>query len=144
MRVRDRPARRTARPTRRGRRTLRRPLHRRAAEASLRRQPGRHQRRDPGRRLLTHRGRRHDAHARRGTRPGGPYAWGIASHVIEHIPDLVGWLAQLADVVADDGVLVLAVPDKGYGFDAHRPLTTVGQILAAHEEGHTRPGVPSV
>ncbi len=76
--------------------------------------------------------------------PGGPYAWGVASHVIEHIPDLVGWLAQLADVVADDGVLVLAVPDKRYCFDVHRPLTTVGQILAAHEDGDTRPGVRAV
>ena len=76
--------------------------------------------------------------------PGGPYEWGVASHVIEHIPDLVGWLAQLAEVTADDGVLVLAVPDKRYCFDAHRPLTTVGQILAAHEEGDTRPGVRAV
>ncbi|WP_426244433.1 class I SAM-dependent methyltransferase [Nocardioides sp. LHG3406-4] len=76
--------------------------------------------------------------------PGGPYDWAVASHVVEHVPDLVGWLDQLARVVVDGGALVLAVPDKRYCFDVHRPLTTVGQVLAAHESGQTRPDVRAV
>lgn len=76
--------------------------------------------------------------------PGGPYDWAVASHVVEHVPDLVGWLRELAEVVVDDGVLVLAVPDKRFCFDAHRPLTTVGQVLAASEAGVTRPDVRAV
>lgn len=64
--------------------------------------------------------------------PGGPYDWVLASHVIEHVPDLIGWLTDIAEVLADDGYLLLVVPDKRYTFDTLRPLTTVGQILEAH------------
>ncbi|WP_181411160.1 class I SAM-dependent methyltransferase [Nocardioides humi] len=73
-------------------------------------------------------------------KPGAPYDWVIASHVIEHIPDFVGWLHQIADLTADGGALLLAVPDRRYTFDRHRPPTTVGQALEAHELGHSRPG----
>jgi hypothetical protein len=73
-----------------------------------------------------------------------PFDWAIASHVVEHVPDLIGWLDQMAEVVVDDGVLVLAVPDKRYCFDVHRPLTSVGQLLEAHEAAHTRPSLRAV
>ncbi|SFC38680.1 Methyltransferase domain-containing protein [Nocardioides terrae] len=76
--------------------------------------------------------------------PGGPYDWVIASHVIEHVPDLIGWLRQLAVVTADGARLLLAVPDRRYCFDLHRPPTTVGQILTAYEEKHTAPSVRAV
>ena len=46
--------------------------------------------------------------------PGAPFDWVMASHVVEHVPDLVTWLRQLAAVVCDDGALVLAVPDRRY------------------------------
>lgn len=72
--------------------------------------------------------------------PGAPYDWVIASHVIEHVPDVIGWLDQVAGLTADGGALLLAVPDRRQSFDRHRPPTTVGQALEAHELGHTRPG----
>jgi len=31
---------------------------------------------------------------------GAPFDWALASHVVEHVPDLVGWLAQVEAVVA--------------------------------------------
>ncbi|QNG35989.1 methyltransferase domain-containing protein [Geodermatophilaceae bacterium NBWT11] len=74
----------------------------------------------------------------------GPFDWAVASHVVEHVPDLVGWLADLAGSLVDDGLLALAVPDRRYCFDARRPRTTVGQMLAAHEDGDTRPSVRAV
>ncbi len=73
--------------------------------------------------------------------PGAPFDWVMASHVVEHVPDLVTWLRQLAAVVCDDGALVLAVPDRRYCFDVLRPPTTVGQVLQAY---HDRDQVPSV
>lgn len=76
--------------------------------------------------------------------PGAPYDWVIASHVIEHVPDVIGWLQQLAAVTTDDARLLLAVPDRRYCFDRHRPPTTVGEALVAYEEGHTRPSVRAV
>jgi Methyltransferase domain len=72
-------------------------------------------------------------------RDGAPFAWVVASHVIEHVPDVVGWLENLAEIVEDDGALVLMVPDRRYCFDVHRPPTTVGQMLEARELQATRP-----
>ncbi len=75
---------------------------------------------------------------------GAPFDWVVASHVIEHIPDLIGWLAELAELVADHGRVVLAVPDRRFTFDAYRPLTTVGQMIQAHLDGDTRPSARAV
>ena len=35
----------------------------------------------------------------------------LASHVVEHVPDLVGYLNQVADILIPGGVLRLAVPE---------------------------------
>src|SRR4051794_18383429 len=53
----------------------------------------------------------------------GPVGWVVASHVLEHVPNLVGWLDQLADVMLEGAVLSLAVPDKRYCFDIRRRET---------------------
>jgi hypothetical protein len=69
----------------------------------------------------------------------GTYKALIASHVIEHLPDLVGFLrsaAQLLDPNA--GLLALVVPDKRWCFDLFKPVSTTGQLLAAHRAGATR------
>jgi hypothetical protein len=76
--------------------------------------------------------------------PGAPYDWAFASHVVEHVPDLVGWLQEVASLVAEDGVLVVAVPDRRYCFDAHRPPTTTGQLIQAHQAGDVIPSVRAV
>ncbi|MGY2874220.1 hypothetical protein ACVW00_001410 [Marmoricola sp. URHA0025 HA25] len=73
-----------------------------------------------------------------------PYDWVIASHVIEHVPDYVGWLAEIAALTVDGGALILAVPDRRYSFDRHRPPTTVGQALEAHERRDARPSTRAV
>ncbi|GGU27777.1 methyltransferase domain-containing protein [Nocardioides albus] len=75
---------------------------------------------------------------------GAPFDWALASHVVEHVPDLIGWLGQVEAVTAPDGALVLVVPDRRYTFDAHRPPTTIGQILQAYEAGDTTPSVRAV
>lgn len=75
---------------------------------------------------------------------GAPFDWAYASHVIEHVPDVIGWLQELASLVAEDGALVLVVPDRRYCFDAHRPPTTVGEMLLAHQHGDTIPSVRAV
>lgn len=73
-----------------------------------------------------------------------PFDWVVASHVIEHVPDVIGWLQQVAEVTVDGGRLVLVVPDRRYCFDIHRPGTTVGQMLLEHELGSTVPSVRAV
>ncbi|QSR31897.1 hypothetical protein CFI00_15545 [Nocardioides sp. S5] len=61
-----------------------------------------------------------------------PFHHVVASHVIEHVPDMVGWLRDVAEVLVDGGDLLLAVPDLRFSFDALRPAATVGQIVQAH------------
>jgi SAM-dependent methyltransferase len=62
-----------------------------------------------------------------------------ASHVIEHIADLISWLNQLDELLVDGGRICLAVPDRRYTFDYFRPETEVTAIVRAHEEKLTRP-----
>ena len=67
------------------------------------------------------------------------YDWIVASHVIEHVPDLVSFLADCEALLKPGGSLVLAVPDKRCCFDILRPISTVGQVLQAHVDGRKRP-----
>jgi SAM-dependent methyltransferase len=62
----------------------------------------------------------------------------IASHVIEHTPDLLDFLDSAATLLKPQGVVVLAIPDKRYCFDYFQPLTTTGQVLDAHAELRSR------
>lgn len=65
------------------------------------------------------------------------YDWIIASHLIEHTPDLIGFLNDCATILKDDGVICLAIPDKRYCFDHFRPLTGLSQIIDSHLQKHT-------
>jgi len=62
----------------------------------------------------------------------------IASHVIEHTPDLIDFLNTAQTLLKPSGVVVLAIPDKRYCFDYFQPLTTTGQVLEAHAEARSR------
>ncbi len=53
----------------------------------------------------------------------------IACHVIEHIPNMIGWLNDVHQILKDNGYLYLAVPDKRYTFDIARPVTPLSHIL---------------
>ena len=67
------------------------------------------------------------------------YDWIVASHVIEHVPDFVGFLVDCEALLKPGGSLVLAVPDKRCCFDILRPVSTVGQVLQANIDGRRRP-----
>lgn len=62
----------------------------------------------------------------------GYYDWIIASHVIEHVPDLIGFLSNCETILKNDGVLSLAVPDSRFCFDHFRPLSSLGSIIDAN------------
>jgi 2-polyprenyl-3-methyl-5-hydroxy-6-metoxy-1,4-benzoquinol methylase len=66
----------------------------------------------------------------------GHYDWIIASHLIEHTTDLIGFLNHCDEVLRDDGVISLAVPDKRYCFDRFRPITGLARLI----DGHQNPG----
>jgi SAM-dependent methyltransferase len=72
------------------------------------------------------------------------FDWVVASHVVEHVPDLIGWLGQLHSVLAEGGELCLVVPDRRYTFDYKRSVTTLAEALATHALGATRPMAQAV
>lgn len=72
--------------------------------------------------------------------PGGArFAYAIASHVIEHVPDMIGWLAQISSALQPNGILSLAIPFKHATFDWRRTPTEIAAFVGAHIEGRTRP-----
>ena len=67
------------------------------------------------------------------------YDWVIASHVIEHVPDIVSFLIGCEQVLKPGGVLSLVIPDKRLCFDHFRPLSTTGEMLDAFDQARSRP-----
>ena len=65
----------------------------------------------------------------------------IASHVIEHVPDPIGWLREIAAVLKPGGVLSLAIPDKRWTFDCRREVTSVSALIESYFEKHRRPTI---
>jgi SAM-dependent methyltransferase len=70
-----------------------------------------------------------------------PVDYIVASHVIEHVPDLIGWLSEMHNALRDGGSLILIVPDKRFTFDAARRLSSYEEIRAAYQEKRRRPGL---
>ncbi|WP_279361404.1 class I SAM-dependent methyltransferase [Xanthomonas sacchari] len=62
----------------------------------------------------------------------------VASHLIEHTPDLIKFVKDCSSLLTDTGTLALLVPDKRYCFDALRPLTSPGAVIDAHLHHQTR------
>jgi SAM-dependent methyltransferase len=79
--------------------------------------------------------------ARAATHPDAPVQvdYVIASHVIEHVPDLLGWLGEIHEVLKPSGQLRLAMPDRRFTFDCLREDTRLSDVLAAHLVGVRRP-----
>lgn len=66
------------------------------------------------------------------TQDRAPFDYLIASHVIEHVPDLIGWLNEIRAILKSGGFLSLAIPDKRRCFDYNRPLTRTADVIEAH------------
>ena len=71
----------------------------------------------------------------------GPFGYALASHVFEHLPNPLGWLRDVADLLDPGGLVSLAIPDRRYTFDFFRSETTVAQLVAYDLEQLSRPSL---
>lgn len=69
------------------------------------------------------------------------FDFAIASHVVEHVPNMLGWFRGVAEVMKIGGVFNLAIPDKRFTFDIACPDSTVGELIEADLLGYTRPSI---
>lgn len=53
----------------------------------------------------------------------------VASHVLEHLPNLFGWLREIANILTNNGKLFSVIPDKRFIFDVERPATSLGELI---------------
>jgi hypothetical protein len=60
------------------------------------------------------------------------YDYAVASHVVEHVPDLITWLDELHAVLKPGATLRLAIPDRRYTFDFMRHDSAVSEAVTAH------------
>jgi hypothetical protein len=72
------------------------------------------------------------------------YDWIGASHVIEHVPDIIAWLTQMHSKLRAGGILFLVIPDKRYTFDIHRRESTFTDALVAQRSALKHPSFAQV
>jgi len=65
--------------------------------------------------------------------------YALASHVIEHVPDLITWLKEVESILAPGGQIRLAIPDMRYTFDCLRRETVFSDVLPAYIARARRP-----
>ena len=63
----------------------------------------------------------------------------VATHVMEHVPDTIGWLNQILEVMRDHAVLALALPDRRHTMDFYRRETTLGDVVGNWIHAPSRP-----
>jgi len=63
----------------------------------------------------------------------------VANHVIEHVPDAIGWMHDLGKILSPGGIVFLSVPDKRFTFDIARRETSFLDLLRAHVTRQAKP-----
>jgi SAM-dependent methyltransferase len=73
-----------------------------------------------------------------------PFDYVIASHVLEHVPNLIGWLNEVSGTLRPGGYLSLALPDKNQCFDYLRRETAIADVIDAHLRKEVKPSPKAI
>jgi len=68
----------------------------------------------------------------------------VSQHCLEHQPDLVAHLQQVARLLNPHGIYLCSIPDRRRCFDRYLAPTVLVNVLAAHLEGREKPPLESV
>jgi len=71
--------------------------------------------------------------------PVADFDYVLASHVIEHVPNPIGWLNQILEVVKVGGIVSLLVPDRRASNDYYRAETSLAELIACFLEDSAVP-----
>ena len=75
---------------------------------------------------------------------GHTFDYVVASHMIEHAPNLLLCLSEIHNVLKPGGTCVLIIPDKRFTFDVNRPVSTFGSVLENFLSKTTHPSISAV
>lgn len=70
---------------------------------------------------------------------GRKFAYAVASHVMEHVPNPLGWLGEILECVEPGGRVAILLPTRTQSMDYYRQTTTFGQIVGWSVEKPARP-----
>ncbi|WKV52088.1 class I SAM-dependent methyltransferase [Dickeya fangzhongdai] len=71
---------------------------------------------------------------------GNKFEWAIASHVLEHVPDPIGWINEILDTLNDRGILSLVLPNADLIADHLRKKTEASDLIESWLYGRELPG----
>jgi hypothetical protein len=70
---------------------------------------------------------------------GRQFGYVVASHVLEHVPNPLGWLLDILECMEVGGRIAILLPSKLHTMDHYRPLTTFAEVVGWWVEKPTRP-----
>jgi len=71
---------------------------------------------------------------------GRRFAYAVASHVMEHVPNPLGWLHEILECVEVGGRVAIVLPTRTRTMDYYRQNTTFGQVVGWSIE---KPALPT-
>jgi Methyltransferase domain len=68
------------------------------------------------------------------------FDWAVSSHVMEHVPNPIGWLTQVFEVLNEGATFSLLLPHKLFCYDKFRNTTDAANLIDAWIRSQEIPG----
>lgn len=77
-------------------------------------------------------------------RMDAPLDYVVASQVMEHVPNPIRWMNEIAAILRVGGLLSISLPDRRMTFDLYREETSASDMIAAYLQDLTVPDARAV